>query len=148
MTHTLRIAPLDLSGLARFAEALAPLLHAGDTLLLQGDLGAGKTTFVRLLAAALDVPADEVSSPSFALVNEYQGRLPVYHLDLYRLSGSDELEDSGLLEYFDSPGLVAAEWPERLGELAPESSLTLDFIQNPPGQLALSRVKRLESAQE
>ena len=138
MPHTLRLAPLDLPGLTRFAQALAPVLHPGDTLLLQGELGAGKTAFVRLLAAALDVPADEVSSPSFALVNEYQGRLLVYHMDLYRLSGAEEAEASGLLEYFDGSGIVAVEWPERLGALAPESSLTLTFVQNPPGQLALS----------
>lgn len=116
----------DMSVLTCLVESLAPQLQAGDILLLYGGLGAGKTTLTQLLADALKVGEDAyVSSPSFALVHEYQGRLPIYHMDLYRLAGEDDVEASGLLEYFDEQGIVVVEWPERLGGLTPEEYLAI-----------------------
>lgn len=137
-TVALQIAQADLPTLSRFAGALAPVLEAGDVLLLYGELGAGKTTFSRLLAAALGVPGDEAASPSFALVHEYRGRLPLYHMDLYRLSGPDEVEDAGLLEYFAPSALTLVEWPERLGAWLPASHLALRLVQDPPGLVNLT----------
>ena len=73
---------------------------------------------------------DYVSSPSFALMHEYQSRLPVYHMDLYRLAGEDDVEASGLLEYFDLQGVVVVEWPERLGIFIPEAHLAIVLIRD------------------
>ncbi len=128
----------DLPALTRFASALAGQLEAGDVVLLYGTLGAGKTTLTQLVARALQVPdEDAVSSPSFALVHEYRGRLPLCHMDLYRLSGEEEVEDSGLLEYFDGDAVVLVEWPERLGNLIPPERLEVLLDREHPGGPAL-----------
>ncbi|MDO5674761.1 MAG: tRNA (adenosine(37)-N6)-threonylcarbamoyltransferase complex ATPase subunit type 1 TsaE [bacterium] len=118
----------DLPALERIAQVLAAQLQAGDVLLLYGSLGAGKTTFTQFLARALEVGEDDyVSSPSFALVHEYLGRLPVFHMDLYRLAGEDDVEAGGLVEYFEAQGIVVVEWPERLGIFTPQEYLALAF---------------------
>ena len=99
---------------AAVARALAATLNAGDVLLLSGNLGAGKTAFVRGVAEGLDIDPDEVSSPTFTLVHEYRGgRLTLYHVDLYRLdrAATDEL---GLEEMGVADGVLAIEWPDRL----------------------------------
>lgn len=87
--------------------------------LLQGDLGAGKTVFAKGIAAGLDIDPAEVNSPTFTLVNEYKGRMRLYHLDLYRIEGgADELRELGLEEMLNEPNaVVLIEWPERLGTL-------------------------------
>jgi tRNA threonylcarbamoyladenosine biosynthesis protein TsaE len=96
------------------AAALAARLRPGDVLLLHGDLGTGKTAFVRGLAAGLGINPDEVTSPTFTLVHEYRGgRLPIVHVDLYRLGGTD-LDEIGLDEALARTGIVAIEWAERL----------------------------------
>ena len=93
---------------------LAATLSAGDVVLLFGDLGAGKTAFVRGLAEGLGVPRDEVSSPTFTLIHEYRGgRLPMLHVDLYRLNDAREIDDLGVDE-LGSGGVVAIEWAEKL----------------------------------
>lgn len=101
----------DTQGIAR---ELAATLRAGDVLLLSGDLGAGKTTFVRGLAEGLGIDPREVSSPTFTLVHEYRhGRLTLYHADLYRLERA-AAEDLGLEEIGVRDGVLAIEWPDRL----------------------------------
>ena len=96
-------------------ERLAARLRAGDVLLLYGDLGAGKTAFVRGLARGLGAPAEDVSSPTFTLIQEYRGRLPLYHVDLYRLQPI-EARDLGLEELVSTEAIVAIEWAERWTE--------------------------------
>ncbi|MDR0813357.1 MAG: tRNA (adenosine(37)-N6)-threonylcarbamoyltransferase complex ATPase subunit type 1 TsaE [Oscillospiraceae bacterium] len=92
----------------RLAQNAAP----GTVFLLDGELGAGKTAFVRGLARAL-APEDFVSSPTFAVVNEYRsGAVPLFHFDLYRLGGEGELFDIGFAEYLSGGGILAVEWPE------------------------------------
>ena len=99
----------------RLAGALAATLAAGDVLLLSGPLGAGKTAFVRGLARGLGIDPGEVSSPTFTLVHEYRGgRLRLFHADLYRL-GTAAAEDLGLDELGVRDGVLAIEWPDRLG---------------------------------
>ena len=93
------------------AEALAHTLRAGQVLLLSGGLGAGKTAFVRGLVRGLGGDENEVSSPTFALMNQYDGRLTVRHFDLYRLSGPEEVFDLGFDEFFRAgDGVCAVEW--------------------------------------
>jgi tRNA threonylcarbamoyladenosine biosynthesis protein TsaE len=98
----------------QIAAAVAARLDAGSVLLLEGDLGAGKTAFVRGLAEGLGIDADEVTSPTFTLVHEYRGgRLPLIHVDLYRLDRAD-LDEIGLDADLAARGVIAIEWPERL----------------------------------
>lgn len=101
------------------AGRLAAQLLPGALLLLSGDLGAGKTAFVRGVAAGLDLDPDAVTSPTFTLVHEYRGgRLPLVHVDLYRLDSAD-LDEIGIDEELAGRGVVAIEWPERLSRAAP-----------------------------
>ena len=101
------------------ARTLATTLRPGAVLLLRGDLGAGKTAFVRGLAEGLGIAEDAVSSPTFTLVQEYRGgRLPLYHADLYRLPEGVSLDDLGLDEVAED-GVLAIEWPERLARPVP-----------------------------
>ena len=113
-------------------EALGRILgryaQAGDVILLSGDLGAGKTTLTQSIAAGLDVPPEcYVISPSFSLLLEYPGRLPLYHLDCYRLSGEDDVEGSGLMDYIVADGVAVVEWPDRLGRLTPPAHLDIEL---------------------
>jgi len=96
-------------------EKIGRHLEAGDIVFLFGDLGAGKTTLTQGIARGLGVAREEyVRSPTFTLVNQYQGKVPVYHIDLYRIASSHELEDLGLEEVFSSEGISIVEWAEKL----------------------------------
>ena len=110
--------------------ALAGLLRAGDVVGLTGDLGAGKTRFVQGAAAALDVE-DPVVSPTFMLVREYDGRVPVNHVDAYRLAGPAELEDLGLDEVLPADAVTFVEWADRVAGALPASWLELAFHTRP-----------------
>ncbi|MDH3262872.1 MAG: tRNA (adenosine(37)-N6)-threonylcarbamoyltransferase complex ATPase subunit type 1 TsaE [Paracoccaceae bacterium] len=119
----------------RFAEALAPRLGAGDVLLLEGPIGAGKTAFARALIAArlaaAGAPAEDIPSPTFTLVQTYlAGPLEIWHADLYRLSHPDEAAELGLEEAF-ATALCLVEWPDRLGPAAPPEALRLAFAADP-----------------
>ena len=108
------------------AGMIAATVSPGAVLLLAGELGCGKTTFTRGLARGLGI-SEVIASPSFALLHEYHGRLPLYHMDLYRLTGEDEIEDAGLADYLETEGVTVVEWPERLGRLRPRSCLVIAF---------------------
>ena len=98
----------------RIGSDLATTLSAGTVILLSGELGAGKTVFAQGVAAGLGV-AVPVTSPTYTLVSEYQGRsVPFYHMDLYRLGGDDPFEELGAEEYVQSDGVTAIEWPEQV----------------------------------
>jgi tRNA threonylcarbamoyladenosine biosynthesis protein TsaE len=109
------------------AQRFAGQLKAGDIVFLQGDLGAGKTTFVKGVAQAFKVSVKEVNSPTFVLMNYYKGKLPVYHFDLYRLGSSKEVDTLDFDEYFYGAGISLIEWPERLGEYKPKKYYLVEF---------------------
>jgi tRNA threonylcarbamoyladenosine biosynthesis protein TsaE len=101
---------------------LAAVARAGDVVCLWGELGAGKTVFAKGFGAGLGVAAT-ISSPSFVLMGEYAGRLPLFHIDLYRLASADQALDGGLLDDRQAAGVVLVEWPERLGDALPPDRL-------------------------
>lgn len=105
-------------------ELLGMLLGPGDVVCLIGDLGAGKTSLAQGLARGLGVN-DQVTSPTFTLINEYKGRLPLYHMDLYRLEGADELADLGYEEYVYGDGVTVMEWADRVMEALPRERLDI-----------------------
>ncbi|MGE7907740.1 tRNA (adenosine(37)-N6)-threonylcarbamoyltransferase complex ATPase subunit type 1 TsaE [Peribacillus sp. NPDC094092] len=107
---------------ARFAHELAQKLSSGDVLALEGDLGAGKTAFTKGLAKGLGVTR-MVNSPTFTIIKEYMGRLPLYHMDVYRVSESEE--DLGFEEYFDGDGVTVVEWAHLIKDQLPEEILTI-----------------------
>lgn len=108
-----------------FAEQLAKTLVGGETLLLRGEMGAGKTHFVKGLAMGLGVD-DVVTSPTFALHNSYSGRLTLNHFDFYRIDDSQEVEILGLNEYFyDKHGVSAIEWSENVADLLPKQCIVV-----------------------
>ena len=113
--------------LQAIAERLGRLMQPGDVLALIGPLGAGKTTFVQGVARGLGVPGDRhVASPTFALVNEHPGRVPLVHADLYRINDPRELDELGLTDAFDRAA-VAIEWLDRFPEAAPAERLTIEI---------------------
>jgi tRNA threonylcarbamoyladenosine biosynthesis protein TsaE len=120
----------DAEETVELGRRLAGFLLPGDVLGLSGDLGSGKTTFVRGLAAGLG-STDRVVSPSFILVAEYAGRIPLLHLDLYRLKTEKELLELGLPDLLSGEGAAAVEWCERWGSLAPSSWLEVRFRMDP-----------------
>lgn len=110
-------------------DVLGKSVEPGDVITLAGSLGAGKTTLVQAIGHGLDIDSRiYITSPSFSLIHEYKGRIPLYHMDLYRLRGEDEIEGLGLSEYFYGNGLTVIEWPERLGSLMPKERLQIDLI--------------------
>jgi tRNA threonylcarbamoyladenosine biosynthesis protein TsaE len=120
------------------ARQVAASLSAGDVLLLSGDLGAGKTAFVRGLAQGLGINEDEVSSPTFTLVHEYRGgRLTLYHVDLYRLDRA-ATDDLGLDELGVADGVLAIEWPDRLTHtLAGARAIDIEIVDDTTRQITL-----------
>ena len=123
-----------------FGARLAERLRPGDTLMLYGDLGAGKSELARGIARGLGVTGP-VGSPSFTILNVYdEGRLPLYHFDWYRLESEEELYELGMEEYLGGDGVAVVEWPERCPAAIPEKRLDITLIPQPDG----SRLIRLE----
>ena len=114
-------------------ERLAARLTGGEVIAYTGDLGAGKTAFTRGLARGLGI-TDRVTSPTFTIVNEYEGgRLPLFHFDMYRLSSSDELYDIGWEDYLARGGVCAVEWSEIVSDALEENELIRVDIKNECG---------------
>jgi len=117
----------DENGLINFAEKLGHLLEAGDVLILTGELAAGKTTFTKGIAKGLGIQ-QMVKSPTFTIVREYEGgRLPLYHMDIYRVG--DDPDSFDLDSYLESAGVTIIEWGELLGPDLPENYLAVQFIK-------------------
>ena len=107
-------------------ERLAQQLKGGEVLALFGGMGMGKTAFTRGLARVLDVE-EPVSSPTFALVNEYAWRLPLYHFDMYRVTSWDDLYSTGFFDYLETGGVLVIEWSENIEEALPENTVKIIF---------------------
>jgi len=128
---TFRIQLKNLSDTEKLGRFLGKTAVSGDVICLDGDLGAGKTTLSQAIARGLEVPANcYVTSPSFAILHEYEGRIPLYHMDFYRLHGVDEVLDLGFEEYFYLSGLTVIEWSKRAVEILPEERLSLEILRD------------------
>ena len=115
-----------------FGRIIGRSLAGGETLALSGELGAGKTALVRGIAAGLGTPSNQVTSPTFVLIHEYEGRLPLIHVDLYRLRSEAEAEGIGLQEYFQGNIVTAIEWADKFPELLPSDRFELTLQHNTP----------------
>lgn len=111
---------------ANFARNFAKTLRAGDVVAFSGGLGAGKTTFTRYMCEALEC-RDDVSSPTFALVHCYRAKFPIYHFDMYRISGFDDLYSTGFFDYLDAGGVLVIEWSENVIEFLPKDMIKVDI---------------------
>ena len=112
-----------------FGEQLAKALSAGDVIAFTGDLGMGKTAFVRGLARGLGCRS-HVSSPTFTIVNEYNGPIPLFHFDMYRLHSSEELFDIGWEDYLSRGGICAVEWSERVADAFDPDVIRIHFARD------------------
>ncbi|MEE1170587.1 MAG: tRNA (adenosine(37)-N6)-threonylcarbamoyltransferase complex ATPase subunit type 1 TsaE [Anaerovoracaceae bacterium] len=120
----------------QFGEALARELKPGDILALVGDLGTGKTTLTKYIARELGI-MQAITSPTFTIICEYtDGRLPLYHFDVYRLNSADEMLELGYEEYFFGDGVCIIEWADKIEELLPENTKTIyiTYDEKKPGE--------------
>lgn len=113
----------------KIAGAFALQLCPGDVICLSGDLGAGKTAFVQGLAEGLGIE-DYVNSPTFTIVNEYEGPLPLYHFDVYRIGDSDELYEIGYEDYIDGDGVTVIEWPQNIADILPPQRYEIEILKD------------------
>lgn len=127
MTETVRIISHSPAETIAIGCGLGKLLQPGDVLCLAGGLGAGKTCLARGIAIGLGADEARVSSPTFVLAQEYRGRIPMYHLDLYRLKSAEEVEEAGLDEYVGGDGVAVIEWPDVYSPLLNMDRLTVEI---------------------
>lgn len=106
---------------------LGRFLSRGDAVAFFGELGSGKTTMIRGIAASLGVDAAEVVSPTFTIVNRYEGRCPVFHIDLYRIEKPQEIDELGLWEMLNDDGVCLIEWTERAVEILPAEAIRVEL---------------------
>ena len=139
---------------SKIGEQLGKLLNKGNIVCLSGDLGAGKTSFTKGIAKGLEVK-DYVTSPTYTIINEYEGRLPLYHFDVYRLNDVSEMYELGYEEYFFGDGVVVLEWADIVRDIIPGERLwitilntkgdnTREIIMEPTGETYDTIVKGME----
>ena len=123
---------------------LGKTLRGGEVLAITGELGSGKTQLVKGIAQGLDIAPSEITSPTFALIHEHEGRLPLYHIDLYRLETPRDIESIGLEEYFTRNAVVAIEWAERATSLLPPNrvQITLSHLADDTRRVIISERER------
>ena len=109
--------------------SLGKILQRGDVISLRGSLGAGKTVLAKGIARALGI-SEAIVSPTFTIVQEYDGTMPMFHLDLYRLSGEDEFESMGGEEFLYPDGVTLIEWSEKIGTMLPDSTIFIEITIN------------------
>lgn len=123
---------------AAFARRLVREFEPGTVLALIGPLGSGKTAFVKGLAAGLGIPPREAVSPTFTLIHEHAGRVPLFHADLYRLTDPAQAAELGLDDYAERGGILAVEWAERAGGFLPDAAVTITFRVTGPRSRAIT----------
>ncbi len=112
-----------------YGKCLAKELSAGAVVALYGGMGMGKTALVRGIAAGLGLSADEVSSPTFALVHDYGGRPPLVHFDMFRITGWEDLDTTGFFDYLDAGAILAVEWSENIEAALPAHTIRLNIAR-------------------
>ena len=112
-----------------FGMRLGAKLGSGDIICLSGDLGTGKTALTNGIAKSLGIDS-YITSPTFTIVNEYEGRLPLYHFDVYRISDPDEMFDIGFEEYMSGEGITIIEWGEQISEILPKEIIRINIKKN------------------
>ena len=128
-------------------QALGKLLKPGSVVCLKGDLGTGKTHFAKGVALGMGI-SEHVTSPTFTIINEYQGRLPLYHVDAYRLEEEEEAYELGLEEYLYGTGVTLIEWPERIQSLLPDEYLRIIIKQAADGFFSKRELEFLPRGQD
>lgn len=126
MNEILKIVSNSPDETEKIGAKLASRLKIGDLIALYGDLGSGKTCFVKGLALGLEVE-QTVKSPSYSIINEYSGKYPVFHIDFYRLENEADIESTGWLDYFDYNGIIIIEWANRVKKLLPKRRFDVYF---------------------
>lgn len=127
----------------KLGEKIAKQLKLGDLIALSGDLGAGKTTLVKGIAKGLGVKDYRyVNSPSFVLVKEYKGRMPLFHFDIYRLNNLKDIEDIGYEDYLGRRGVVVVEWAKKMGRILPKKYLDIVLKIKAPNERLITIRKK------
>lgn len=141
MIHEIRIP--DIASLPAAAKEFVSLMGDETVYAFHGEMGAGKTTFIRALAEQLGVDPEEANSPSFSIINEYRSDTTaelIYHFDLYRIESVEEALEIGVEDYFDSGALCLLEWPERIEPLLPDDTVVVKITVDPAGNSRLLSV--------
>lgn len=145
MTKEIKINSIE--ELPKAAKEFVGLMDDRTVYAFHGEMGAGKTTFIRALVEALGVDPEEANSPSFSIINEYRSDTTaelIYHFDLYRLESVDEALEIGVEDYFDSGALCLLEWPERIEPLLPDDTVVVKITENPDDHSRLLTVSNLK----
>lgn len=146
--ESMEIRVTDSEDTIKLGEIIGKTLTPGSIIALRGDLGAGKTVLVKGIARGLGIE-DEPVSPTFVIMNAYEGAIPLYHFDLYRISGADELMGIGADEFLFGEGVSAVEWAERVGEILPEYTIYIDLkIAEPDNGSENTREIKIEGNKE
>lgn len=128
----------DAESTSHIGYLLAQVLSPGDVVALSGELGSGKTCLVQGICRGLSV-SDDVTSPTYTLVNEYRGRLPIYHFDLYRLEDETSVLDIGFEEYIDGPGVCLVEWADKFPDILPDTRIdvAIEMLEDPKRRIRI-----------
>lgn len=131
-TKNIKLDTLEIT--EKFGENLGSLLQTGDVICLNGELGAGKTTLTKSIAKGMGIE-DYVTSPTFSIINEYYGKLNLYHFDTYRLENVEEVSYLGFDEYFYGDGVCVIEWADRIAAFLPEEYLEINIVEDRSAEL-------------
>lgn len=136
----MRVVTQSVQETEALGERIASVLSGGEVLALFGSMGMGKTAFTRGLAKGLDIP-EGVSSPTFALVHEYAGRIPVYHFDMFRVTSWDDLYSTGFFDYLETDGVLVIEWSENIESVLPETAIQIRITQGESDNQRIFEIK-------